>query len=146
MSKYDPSFKPVKHYALVGQKIIISNNEGQILLLQRSEKSGSGGQWSIPGGGLDKGENSEEVILREVEEEIQVTVNNPKPYYVRTYLNKDNDFVVIVAYRAKFEEGKIILNWEHDDCKWVKKQEAFKMDLTVDARDIIDKWSSTQDN
>jgi len=140
MSKYDPNFKSEKVYTIVGQKIIISNKNNEILLLQRSEKSGGGGKWSIPGGALENGENSEKGILREVEEETQITVNYPRPFYVRTYFNKSADFVVIIAYRAFYRGGQVILNWEHDQFKWVSKDAALSMNLTPDALDIIKRW------
>lgn len=140
MSEYDPNFKQVKQYALVGQKIVISNSNNEILLLQRSDKSGLGGKWSIPGGGLDRGENSEAGILREIEEETQITINYPRPFFVKTYLSNSDDFTVIIAYRAFYRGGSVILNWEHDAFKWVNKDEALSMNLTPDALDIIQKW------
>lgn len=36
MADYDPNYKPKKAYALVGQKAIVVNDDGEILLLQRS--------------------------------------------------------------------------------------------------------------
>jgi lincosamide nucleotidyltransferase A/C/D/E len=141
MSDFDPNFQPTTQYAIVGQKAVISNTNNEILLLQRSEKSGLGGKWSLPGGGLDRGEKSEKGILREIEEETQVFVNNPKPFYVKTYINKNDDFIVIIAYRAKLRSKKIVLNWEHDDYKWLTKKEALKMDLSPDAEDIINNWT-----
>ena len=140
MSQYDPNFKTIKHFALVGQKIVISNSKNEILLLKRSEKSGLGGMWSIPGGALDSGESSEKGILREIEEETQITVNYPRPFYVKTKKNSDGESVVIIAYRAFYRGGKVILNWEHDDFLWVSKSDALQMQLTPDAHDIINKW------
>ncbi|MBT6755762.1 MAG: NUDIX hydrolase [Candidatus Pacebacteria bacterium] len=139
MSNYDPNFKPVKQYAIVGQKVVISNSEGKILLLQRSNKSGAGGKWSIAGGGLDKGEKSEDGILREIKEEIQITVSDLRPFFVKSYMNND-DFIVIIGYEAKYKSGEVALNWEHDDYQWVSKKEALAMDLTPDARDLISEW------
>lgn len=136
MTKYDPNFKPTKQYAIVGQKAVVFNDQGQLLLLQRSEKSGAGGKWSLPGGGLDRGEKSEKGILREIEEEVQITVKDLQPFYVKTYMSGD-DFIVIIAYKAKYLRGEIILNWEHDDYKWLNLDETLKMELTPDAKDII---------
>jgi ADP-ribose pyrophosphatase YjhB (NUDIX family) len=69
MSDYDPNFTPTKHYAIVGQKGVIRNNQAELLLLQRSEKAGRGGRWTLPGGGLDTGENSIASLVREITEE-----------------------------------------------------------------------------
>ncbi len=140
MSDYDPNFKPVKQYSIVGQKVVIFNDDNKILLLQRSEQSGRGGQWSLAGGGLDTGEDPIEGILREIEEEIQIDVDKIKPFYIKSYMNQ-GDCIVIIAYEAKYINGEVVLNWEHDSFKWVGKDEALNFDLTPDARSIIEEWN-----
>lgn len=125
---------------LVGQKIIIFNDKNEILLLQRSNKSGLGGKWSFPGGALERGESSKESILREVKEETNIYIKEPTPFYVKTYISKSEDSVVIIAYEATYEKGKIGLNWEHDNYRWLSKGEALHMDLTPDAKDILSHW------
>lgn len=142
MSDFDPNFKPVKQFSIVGQKVVISNDKNQILLLKRSEKSGAGGMWSFPGGGLEKGEDSIKGIQREIKEETKLTVKNLKPFHVRTYLNKENDSVVIIAYYASYVKGDVVLNWEHDEYKWVTKEEALRINLTPDAQNILAQWKS----
>lgn len=136
MKDYDPNYKDVKHYAIVGQKAVIFNSKNKILLLKRSDKSGGGGMWSFPGGGLDTGEKAEVGMLREIEEETEITVNDLRPFYVKTYMN-GNDFTVIIAYRGKLHGGEVILNWEHDEFKWLSKEDALKLNLTEDAEDIL---------
>lgn len=136
MNQYNPNFKPTKQYAIVGQKAVVFNDQGQLLLLQRSEKSGAGGKWSLPGGGLDKGEKSEEGILREIKEEVRIIVKDLQPFYIKTYLDGD-DFIVIISYQAKYTSGNVVLNWEHDNFKWISAKEALSMNLTPDAKDII---------
>lgn len=44
-------------------------NERSELLMVLEGGHGDGGKWSIPTGGLEKGETSEECVLREIEEE-----------------------------------------------------------------------------
>jgi mutator protein MutT len=96
MSEYDPNFVPTKQYAIVGQKVVVINNNEEILLLQRSDKAGAGGKWSIPGGGLDTGEKSIDGILRELKEEAKIQVKDLKPFHVKTYMSGE-DFIVIIA-------------------------------------------------
>lgn len=141
MSDYDPNFQPTKQYATVGQKVVISNDQGQVLLLKRSEKAGRGGRWSLPGGGLDTGEESVASLVREITEETQVIVGELHPFYVKTYMN-EGDFIVIIAYTAKHTGGAVVLNWEHDAYQWVDVATALTMDLTPDARDIITQFNA----
>lgn len=140
MSEYDPNFKPQKVYALVGQKAIIINVNHEILVLQRSEKSGLGGKWSLPGGGLDKGEDATEGIRREILEETGLQAHNLKPFTVRSRMVNDEDFAVLIGYASETDSDAITLNWEHDDYRWTSKDNALQLNLTDDARHLINQW------
>ncbi len=140
MNTYDPNHQPIRSYALVGQKVVITNSQNQILLLKRSAKAGAGGKWSLPGGGLERGEKPAEGIAREIEEEVQISVNYLRPFYVKSYL-RDDDFIVIIAYKAAHRGGEVQLNWEHDDYLWVSKKDALAMELTPDAADCLKQWT-----
>ena len=134
MADYDPNYIPVKSYALIGQKAIILNKEDKILLLQRSEKAGAGGKWSLPGGGLDHGEDPIEGMKREIIEETELSVTELKPVNLRSYITDEKDFLVIVGYVAKAVSENVRLNWEHDKYKWLTLEEALKLELTEGAR------------
>ena len=142
MSTYDPNFVPKKSYALVGQKAVITNSENKILLLQRSERSGLGGKWSLPGGALEYEENPYEAIQREIDEETQLVVKDIKPFHVKSYLNKEGDFVVIIGYSCKRELGEITLNWEHDNFRWLTRKDALLLDLTDDGRTFVENFDN----
>ena len=137
MSDYDPNYIPKKTYTLVGQKAIIQNSQKQILVLQRSEKSGAGGKWSLPGGGLEFKEDPYIGIEREIEEETQLKVENIKPFGLRTYTTKENDFVLMIGYRCQAVSENVKLNWEHDSYKWLTVEEALELGLTEDGRFFI---------
>lgn len=143
MNDYNPNYIPQKAYALVGQKAVLFNAEGKILVLLRSQKGGAGGKWSLPGGGIDKNEDPMASIYREVNEETNLEMIRLKPFYLKSY-QQDDDFIIIIAYTAKYTTGEIRLNWEHDDHKWVTKEDALEMDLTSDARSIIEKWKNQE--
>lgn len=140
-NSFDPNYVPTKSYALVGQKAIVLN-AGKILILHREEKPGVESLWSLPGGGLDDGENPFEGIMREITEETQLRVTDLKPYFLKSYKNKNNDFCVIVGYTCKADTPeKIKLNWEHSEFKWLSKDEAIKLNLTPDARTFLENFS-----
>jgi len=143
MSDYDPNYIQKKTYALIGQKAIILNNQKQILVLQRSEKSGKGGKWSLPGGGLEFKEEPFSSIEREIKEETQLEITELKPFNLRTYVIDENDFVLIVGYQCQTTSENIVLNWEHDSYQWLTKEEALKLDLTEDARFFVEHFNIT---
>lgn len=144
MSNYDPNYIPTKSFALVGQKAIVLNKNQNILVLQRSEKSGAGGKWSLPGGALEQAENPFLAIQREIGEETELTVKNVRPFHIESYMDKE-DFVVIVGYVCLTDMDNIKLNWEHVDFQWVSKKDALNLDLTSDGRKFIERFNNLED-
>jgi len=141
MSDYDPNYVPKKTYVLVGQKAIVLNRQRQILVLQRSEKSGLGGKWSLPGGALEAKEEPFGAIKREINEETSLDVSHIYPFNLRTYTTEENDFVLIIGYTCQSGSEKVILNWEHDNYKWLTREEALTLELTEDGRFFIEHFN-----
>ena len=142
MTDYDPNYVPTKTYVRVGQKAVVLNSQKQILVLQRSEKTRAGGKWSLPGGALEDKEDPYASIEREIKEETELVVTEIKPFYLHTYTTKDNDFVLLVGYHCNAKEENVKLNWEHDNFKWLSKEEALQLDLTEDGRFLIELFNS----
>ena len=135
MSEFDPNYVPQKNYYLVGQKCVVFNSKGEVLLLKRSSKSGST-HWSLIGGGLDKGEDPIEGIKREANEEAQIEIFDIEPIRVVSF-TEGEDSVLMIAYQAKTNSIEVVLNWEHDEYKWVSKEDALKEDLSETIKDFI---------
>ena len=53
---------------------VVQDEEGRVLLLHHRYRAGSG--WGIPGGFLEKGEQPEEALRRELREEVGLEVDN----------------------------------------------------------------------
>lgn len=140
MGNYVPNFIPKKTSFLVGQKAIVQNFSGKILILQRSKKAGGGDKWSLPGGGLEEGENLLESINREMIEETELKVTDFKQYSSRIYKNAEGELILIIGYLCESDTNEVKLNWEHKDYKWVSKGEALKFDLTEDGRYFIENF------
>lgn len=136
--KFDPNFIPKKQYFLVGQKAIIQNKEGKLLLLKRSKETG-GEKWSLPGGGLEHGEDPIDGITREIKEETQLEVEGLAPYSLRSYPNDSNDFALIIGYKCQLLSGEVVLNWEHTEYQWLTKAEVLNLELTPDAKYFLER-------
>ena len=68
-----------KPLGVAGKAIIRKDSE--ILLLQRSSKSGfDPGLWELPGGKIDYGENLVEALEREVKEEVGLVIKIGRPF------------------------------------------------------------------
>lgn len=60
----------------VGARCVIENSKGQILLVLRREK----GLWGLPAGAAEPGESITQCVMREVYEEVGVTVQQVVPF------------------------------------------------------------------
>ena len=67
----------------LGTRAIILNSKNEILLVKHTYTPG----WHFPGGGVDKGESPRQAIIREVKEELNLTLSKEKLQFIgkKTY-------------------------------------------------------------
>lgn len=106
MNQASPNFPDCFHRVTVKGLCV---RDGKLLMIRESEKL-SGGQWELPGGGLDFGEDVQTAFAREIEEEmgLKVIKMSPTPTYTWTWKyenHRDLDwyYVCVLAYRVEFE-------------------------------------------
>ena len=108
---------------VVGAAII---KEDKVLVMQRSNQMTLPGMWEFPGGKVEANETEQEALIREIKEELSVTIN------ILDYINEasyDYDFgtVQLKVYTAEIISGQITLE-EHSDGKWVTADELKNID------------------
>jgi len=85
------------------------------------------GEWDIPGGTIEFGENPEEALKREFLEETNLKIDIIKPLYVCSQTQELRHQIWIV-YECKYKSGKVKLNpEEHDEFVWVTIPEMKKL-------------------
>ncbi|MBI2630205.1 NUDIX hydrolase [Candidatus Pacearchaeota archaeon] len=109
----------------LGAIVCIFNRDfSKILLLKRNEekRNRNKADWGNVGGKVELGEKLIDACLREVKEEIGVTLNSKKLKLIEI---KENPYISEVFHAIHFvyaailnEKEKIILNEESDDYKW----------------------------
>jgi 8-oxo-dGTP diphosphatase len=120
--------KPVK--AVV---VTVITRDNKILLGKRSIEPHKN-KWGLPGGYIDYAETPEQAIIREVKEELDVTL---KPKF-KTYYNElmdDHHHVVLIFEGQIKEEPKP--NQETSEVNWFDIEEAKDMDLAYQHNKII---------
>jgi len=142
MTDYDPNYVPQKTYARLGQKAIVLDSQNRILILRRSEKTGSGGRWSLPGGSVDFGEEPLVSIQREIEEETKLKVADCKVFAFLSHVDAANDHIVMIGWCCRASGNEPVLNWEHDEYRWLAKEDALQLDLTEDGRFFVERFES----
>lgn len=108
-------------------KAILVNEQGQILLLKRSESAvRRPSQWDIPGGHVDEGEYMAEAAGRETFEETGITIDSQeiKLVYGFTEMASEHSSVTWLFFMAKTAHTDVELSNEHTDYEWVNPEEA----------------------
>ncbi len=71
-----PHPAPTKKLLLVAAVALI-DPDGRVLLAQRPEGKPMAGLWEFPGGKVESGERPEDTLIRELHEELGITVREP---------------------------------------------------------------------
>ena len=113
--------------------VILKNNK--FFIAQRNRNKHMGLCWEFPGGKVEKNENFEQALKREIKEELNITILINKKIGVENYQdNKIN--VKLHYYLCSHIDGEFILN-EHEDSAWVAKNEFNKYNFAEGDKDII---------
>ncbi len=93
------------------------NTQNELLLTQRPVDKPLGGYWEFPGGKLEPYETPEQALIRELQEEINIKIQNFKPLTFLTH-HYENFNLIFFLYTCHSFEGKIKAN-ENQAMKWI---------------------------
>jgi 8-oxo-dGTP pyrophosphatase MutT (NUDIX family) len=113
---------------------IVLNQEGQILLIRRSDKDTyNPGLWELPGGKLDEGQDISNALEREVFEETGLLVipKDRLAYFESVVLTsgkyKGLPYLTIIGISTS-KSKKVRLSEEHSEYKWCSVDEAYELE------------------
>ena len=125
---------------VISFKALIKNKAHKILLIKRPPlNTYFANLWELPGGKLNIDEDINKFLQREVKEETGLTVKTSEtPFYIEKHNSvlpkyKGLPYMMLV-FKSKTIKGKVKLNEEHVDHKWVLFEDAFKLDLMQETR------------
>ena len=109
---------------VVALKGFILNN-GRALFVQRAADDEIGaGSWECVGGQIEFGENLETALLREIHEEVGLSVSIEQLLYATTFQTTPTRQVVIITYLCSSSYQNVVLSNEHSDYIWASKDQA----------------------
>ena len=97
--------------------LFINEDKKKILMVNNK-----GGGWSLPGGAMEKGENLEQAVIREVKEETSLTIEAGEIIAVNEAIFKDKGHhAIFITFNAKVIEGEISIidKDEISEIEWV---------------------------
>lgn len=125
------------HKIFIAQKALVLNSEGKILILRRTKTAPSRPLgWDIPGGSLAFGEDPKEGMLREIKEETGILVSNVKPIDVIHFLD-DDVYTLMIGYTAISQTDHVNLSFEHDEYKWISKEEFLNENIPATFKEFL---------
>lgn len=100
---------------------VIKNQDGNVLISLRHQSVHQGGLWEFPGGKVEKGESVEQALIRELNEELDITVLELKPLIKIKHQYTDLD-VLLDVWTISLFSGKPI-GCEGQEIKWVSPEQ-----------------------
>ena len=99
----------------VSSGLIIQNNK--VLIGLRSQSDNGGGLWEFPGGKIEIDESSEDAVIRELNEELDIVVRKPKK--IMQYLHRFKNLIYDISFFEVISFKGSIKKIVHDELEWV---------------------------
>ena len=117
---------------------IILNNKNKILLIKTNKWSGL---YGTPGGKVDYGESLEAALKREIKEETNLSIKDINFVFYQdciehTEFYKPRHFL-LMNFIAHIDPGEVSLNYESEQFRWEKIDDALKLPLNQPTRNLI---------
>ncbi|HEY1838542.1 MAG TPA: (deoxy)nucleoside triphosphate pyrophosphohydrolase [Rhizomicrobium sp.] len=103
--------------------VALIDADGRVLIAQRPPGKAMAGLWEFPGGKLEAGERPEETLIRELREELSITVKEPclAPFTFASH-GYPEFHLLMPLYLCRRWEG-IVTPLEHTALKWVRPKD-----------------------
>ena len=112
-------------------------DQGKVLIGQRLVEDAYFRKWEFPGGKLEKLESAEQALIRELNEELGISVHASKEFMVVKHDYPDRQVMLYVRLVTEYS-SKVTGN-EGQALKWVNLEELSELDFLQGNQAIIDK-------
>jgi len=105
------------------------DSDGRVLVCQRPEGKSFAGLWEFPGGKVEAGETPEACLIRELHEELGVTVAQAclAPFVFASH-DYEGFHLLMPLYLLRRWEGFVQAR-EHKALKWVRPEDLMDLDM-----------------
>ncbi len=114
--------------------LCLIRRDGEYLLQDRIKKDWRG--FTLPGGHVEPGESIVDAVVREMQEETGLTVENPKLCGVKQFPIDGGRYLVFLFVADEFS-GEVISS-EEGAMHWVKKEDLPKVNLVNDFKELLE--------
>ena len=103
----------------IGVKAFIIENRKLLFIRRRPNDPHNPGQWDLPGGRVDLGENPKTGLARETKEETNLDIEIGIPLDVQHFTRQDGQVITLLFFLCKKLSEEIKLSEEHQEYKWI---------------------------
>ncbi len=130
------------HYPRLSPAVIVLVEHGERVLLGRSAHFPPG-MYSTLAGFVEPGESLEQAIVREIREEVGVTIDNPRYFGSQPWPFPNS---LMIGFRADYAGGEIVVDpQELEAAAWFSLDDLPKIPTRISiARALIDAWIGEQ--
>jgi nucleoside triphosphatase len=130
---------------------LVWNKDGKLLLCKMNPKRGVfPGQWGLPGGGIEPGEQMEDALRRELREELGVEIREIRPAFFKDSLRKKTlpdglqipVYMIFLLFHCTALDDQLQLNEEFTEYRWVSAEEIKGLNLNEETRDTLERLES----
>tara|TARA_Y100000034_G_C6907509_1_gene421618 strand:+ start:4007 stop:4429 length:423 start_codon:yes stop_codon:yes gene_type:complete len=126
------------------QKIVVAGvivKKGKFLVVKRSATEKIlPNKWELPSGKVEFGENPNNALVREIEEEVNITPEKFVPIKITDYILGDEHkkkHTVQIIFLIKSSDNEIKLSSEHDEYRWITIDELNNLNTFDDMQEIL---------
>jgi len=105
----------------------IIEQDGLILCALRSEQMSLPGKWEFPGGKLELNELPEDALIREIKEELNVSIEITDSLPISDYSYVPEKVIRLIPFRCVIQNNEIPVAAEHAELRWVKKEDLLNL-------------------
>ena len=105
----------------------IIEQDGLVLCALRSEQMSLPGKWEFPGGKLELNELAEDALIREIEEELNVSIEILESLPISDYSYVPEKVIRLIPFRCVIQNNEIPVAAEHAEFRWVKKEDLLNL-------------------
>ncbi|PZX48699.1 (deoxy)nucleoside triphosphate pyrophosphohydrolase [Algoriphagus chordae] len=121
--------------------------DDKVLCAQRSDRMHLPGLWEFPGGKIEAGESPEACLIREIKEELAITVHVVAALKPNEHAYSEGKLIRLIPFVCAWESGEISL-LEHQQVKWLAKEDLKSLEWAPADVPIVDEllvnWNNIQ--
>lgn len=116
---------------------IIFDSDDKVLIARRQANQHQGNRWEFPGGKVERGENSQQALRREIHEELGIDVQSAEfmMEILHHYVEKS---VLLIVYTIRQWRGEA-RGCEGQPIKWVDRDELAQFEFPEANQDIVER-------